>query len=131
MRAAALLPRLSRRALLGVAVIGSVGLLGACGQSKEPTSIATVQKCLRDEGLDVVGPVKPGPDDDDAPDRGELIATGAFLAFYSSADRAEELAAGVRENVENGRGEVARYGDVTVLYLPNAKRDTIENCVET
>jgi hypothetical protein len=124
------LGRLSRRTFASVTVIGSVGWLGACGQSEEPTSIAAVQKCLRDQGLDVLGPAKPGPDDDDAPDRGELITTGAFVAFYSSSDRAEELAAGVRKNAEQARGEVARYDDVTVVYLPNAKRDTIESCVE-
>ena len=130
MRGGALLPRMSRGALVSGAVIGIVGLLGACDQSEKPTSMAAVQKCLQDEGLDVLGPVKPGPDDDDAPDRGELITSGAFLAFYSSSDRAEELAVGVRKNAKQARGEVVRYDDVTVLYLPNAKRDTIENCVE-
>lgn len=121
--------RASRRVFAGVAVIGSFGWLGACDQSEEPRSIASVQKCLEDEGLEVRATM-PGPDDDDAPERGELVTSGAFVAFYSSSDRAEELAAGVRKSAEQARGEVARYGDVTVLYLPNAKRDTIENCVE-
>jgi hypothetical protein len=121
--------RVSRRVVAGVAVIGSFGWLGACGQSEEPTSIASVQKCLEDEGLKVRAGM-PGPDDDDAPDRGELVTSGAFVAFYSSSGRAEELAGGVRKNAVQARGEVARYDDVTVLYLPNAKRDTIENCVE-
>lgn len=121
--------RVSRRVFAGVAVIGSFGWLGACGHSEEPTSIASVQKCLEDEGLEVRAAM-PGPDDDDAPDSGELVTSGAFVAFYSSSDRAEELAAGVRKNAEQARGEVVRYDDVTVLYLPNAKRDTIENCVE-
>lgn len=121
--------RASRRVFAGVAVIGSLGWLGACDQSEEPRSIASVQKCLEDEGLEVRAAM-PGPDDDDAPERGELITSGAFVAFYSSSDRAEELAAGVRKSAEQARGEVTRYGAVTVLYLPNAKRDTIENCVE-
>jgi hypothetical protein len=124
------LGRVWRRLFASVAVIGSVWSLGACDQSEEPKSIAAVRKCLEDEGLEVRA-AKAGPDDDDAPDRGELITTGAFVAFYSSSDRAEELAAGVGKNAEQARGEVARYDDVTVVYLPNAKRDTIENCVES
>jgi hypothetical protein len=121
--------RASRRVFATVATIGSFGWLGACGQSDEPTSIDSVQKCLEDEGLEVLAAM-PGPDDDDAPDRGELVTSGALVAFYSSSDRAEQLAAGIRKNAEQTRGEVARYDDVTVLYLPKAKRDTIENCVE-
>lgn len=126
----ALSGRVSLRVFASIAVIGSLGWLGGCGGSEQPTAIAAVQKCLEDEGLEVRA-ARPGPDDEDAPDRGELITAAAFLGFYGSADRAEELAAEVRRNAEQARGEVARYGDVTVLYLPDAKRDTIENCVET
>jgi hypothetical protein len=125
----AFLGRASRRVLASVAVIGSLGSLGACSQSDEPTSIASVKQCLEDEGLEVRAAM-PEPDDDDAPDRGELVTSGAFVAFYSSSDRAEQLMPEVRENVEQARGEVARFDDVTVVYLPNAKRETIENCVE-
>jgi hypothetical protein len=103
--------------------------VGACGESDEPTAIAEVRECLEDAGMEVLE-AHPEPDDDDAPDRGELLTTGAFLGFYSSSDRADELAVAVRENVP-ARGDVARYGDVTVLYLPEAERDTIENCVES
>jgi hypothetical protein len=117
-------------AFASIAVIGGFGWLGGCGQGEQTTAIAAVQECLEDEGLEVRA-ASPGPDDEDAPDRGELITAGAFVAFYSSADRAEELAAGVRSNAGHARGEVARYGDVTVLYLADARRDTIENCVET
>jgi hypothetical protein len=129
MEAGALRRRVVCGVFAGMAVTAGVGWLGACGQSDEPTAIAKVQECLEDEGMEVLV-ARPQPDDDDAPDRGELITTGAFVAFYSSSDRAEELAAEVRENAERARGDVARYGDVTVLYLPDAKRDTIENCLE-
>jgi hypothetical protein len=122
------LGRVSRRVFAAVAVISAFGWLGACNESEEPTSVRAVQKCLKDEGLDVLGG-KPGPDDEDAPDRGELITSGAFVAFYSSSDRAEELAAEVRQEAEQ-HGEVARYDDVTVVYLRNANRETIENCIE-
>jgi hypothetical protein len=63
--------------------------------------------------------------------RGELVTAGALIAFSSSGDWAEELAAAVRRNARQARGEVARYDDVTVVYLTNAKRETIENCVES
>jgi hypothetical protein len=120
--------QVSPRRLAGL-LIGGICWLAACGQSEEPTSLATVEKCLEDEGLEVRAAM-PRADDDDAPDRGQLVTRGAFVAFYSSSDRAEELAAEVRKNADQARGEVARYDDVTVLYLPNAKRDTIETCVE-
>ena len=128
MQAAAFFGRVSHRVFAGVAVIG-FGWFAACGQGDERTSMATVQKCLEDEGLQVRA-AKPGPGDDDAPDRGELITRGAFIAFYSSSERAEELADAVRGNADRVHGDVARYDDVTVLYLPNAERDPIENCVE-
>jgi hypothetical protein len=129
MAAGVFLGRVSRRVFASVAVIGSFGWLGACGQGEGPTSIASVQECLEHEGLEVRAAM-PGPDDDDAPDRGELITSGAFVAFYSSSDRAEDLAAEVRENAERAHGEVARFDDVTVVYLPNARRETVENCIE-
>jgi hypothetical protein len=129
MEGGAVLGRVFCSVFAGMAVTAGVGWLGACGQSDEPTAIAEVQKCLEDAGMEVRA-AQPEPGDDDAPDRGELVTTGAFVAFYSSSDRAEELAAEVRENAEQARGDVARYGDVTVLYLPDAKRDTIENCLE-
>jgi hypothetical protein len=125
----ALLWRVSHRAFVGIAVIVNVGWLGACGDSDRPTAITAVEKCLEDAGLEVRA-AKPGPADEDAPDRGELITARALIGFYSSADRAEELAAGVRRSAGRARGEVVRHHDVTVLYLPNAKRDTIEDCVE-
>jgi hypothetical protein len=120
----------TRRLIASVVLIGSLGWLCACDESEKRTSIAAVQKCLEDEGLEVRA-ARPGPDDEDAPDRGELITNGAFVAFYSSSHHAEEAAAGVRESAERARGEVARYDDVTVVYLPNAKRETIENCIES
>jgi hypothetical protein len=64
-----------RPVLACIALVGSVGWFGACGQGDEATSIAAVKKCLEEEGLDVRA-AKAEPDDDDAPDRGELIATG-------------------------------------------------------
>jgi hypothetical protein len=121
--------RVERRVLACIAVVGSVGWSGACAQGDEPPSIAAVKKCLEEEGLDVRA-AKAEPDDDDAPDRGELITTGAFVAFHSSSDRAEELAAVVRRSAKQARGELARYDDVSVVYLPNATRDTIDKCVE-
>ena len=117
-----------RGVFAAISVIAGVGWLGACGQSEEPTAIGEVQKCLEDEGMEVLA-ARPEPDDADAPDRGELVTTGAFVAFYSSSDHAEELAPEVRKNAGQARGEVVRYGDVTVLYLPGAKRDKIENCL--
>jgi hypothetical protein len=84
----------------------------------------------QDKGLEVRAAM-PGPGHEEALDRGELVTAGALIAFYSSADWAEELAAAVRRNARQARGEVARYDDVTVVYLTNAKRETIENCVES
>jgi hypothetical protein len=68
-------------------------------------------------------------DDTDAPDRGELITRGAVVAFYSSADRADALEAEVRERAKESGTEVARHGDVTVVYLPNADPEAIDECV--
>ena len=107
------------------------GCLAACGGDDTPTSITAGRKCLEGQKFKVLGgAMKPAPDDDDAPDRGELITRGAFIAFYSSSDRADELAGGVRENAKQTAGKVARYDDVTVVYLSNAPRDTIEGCLD-
>ena len=112
----------------------AVGLLSiavtACGGDDGPTSIAAVERCLEQEGLRTLGGAHtPDPDDTDAPDRGELITKGAFIAFYSTAKRADELADGVRENSGGINGRVERHGDVTVVYLPGADRDAVERCV--
>jgi hypothetical protein len=130
MGGAALLGRVSLRVFASAAAIAGLGWLGGCGDSQQPTAIAAVKKCLRDEGFGVRA-ARAGRDDEDAPDRGELITAGALLGFYSSAERAEELAAEVRRDAGQARGDVVRYGEVTVVYLPDAKRDTIEDCVET
>jgi hypothetical protein len=64
------------------------------------------------------------------PDLGEVITTGAFIAFYSSDELADRHARGLD-------GEVSRHGKVTVLYVSDvdfpaatdAQRRTIEGCV--
>jgi hypothetical protein len=121
------LTRLAGMALLAATCIS----LGACGGNDEPTSIAGVKECLADKGLRTQGGAHtPDPQDTDAPDRGELITEGAFVTFYSSSNRADQLKSGVRENSKQAGAEVARYGDVTVVYLPDAERDKVEACVD-
>ena len=121
--------RLAR--VIGMPLLAACVGLGACGGSDEPTSIAAVKKCLEEKGLRTLGGAHtPDPDDSDAPDRGELITQGAFVGFYSSSNRADELESEVRSSSKEAGAEVARYGDLTVVYLPNAKRDEIEACVE-
>lgn len=143
----------------GLVAVGLVGGLSSCGEdgpsvasavttettaaarsspavttsspAAAPTSIASVKQCLLAKGLQVTGGEHtPIEGDTDGPDRGELITRGAFVAFYSSVRRADELADAVRENSQRTGGEVGRYGDVTVVYLQNAKRETIEGCLQ-
>jgi hypothetical protein len=105
-------------------------LLGCGGDDTKPRSIGAVKTCLRDEGLRVIGgPSAPAPDDTNAPDRGELITTGAFIAFYSSEQVAERLSKGVKANAAGKRLTVDRKGAVTVLYIDTRSRGQIEACL--
>ena len=112
-------------------VLAALALAAGCGGDDE-RSIADIKACLEEETGEQVtgGAFTPAPDDDDAPDRGELITRGAFIAFYSSAERADELAGGVRDNAEESGTEVERYDDITVVYLPGADREPIEGCLD-
>ncbi len=93
--------------------------------------MAAVKKCLEDNGVGTLGGAqRPNAEDTDAPDRGELITQGAFIAFYSSPKRADELEGGVRQTSKEAGTDVVRHGDVTVVYLANAGRDKVEACLK-
>jgi hypothetical protein len=95
----------------------------------EPTS---VKQCLVKAGLRVTGgAARPIPGDDDAPDRGELITSGTFIAFYSSSTRAAKLAPAVRARARHYHGTVSRRGAITVLYLRtrNGIQRRVEACL--
>jgi hypothetical protein len=110
-----------------MSLLGAVMVLAGCGGEEvatgEPTPVASVKECLEDKGMRVQGGTHTlDPDDTDAPERGALTTEGALIAFYSSSERADALEGRVRENSAEAGGEVARYGDVTVVYLSSAKR---------
>jgi hypothetical protein len=92
-----------------------------------------VKKCLADRGLPATGgAAKPAREDTNAPDVGEVITAGAFIAFYSSARLADRRAREIAHN-----GTVSRHGRITVLYVSapdfpaadKAQRKAIEACV--
>jgi hypothetical protein len=111
-----------------------LGFLG-CGGKDHSTVAAqpgprSVKQCLEAKGLKVTGgPGKPLPGDTDAPDRGELITAGAFIAFYSSPARAEKLAPKIRANARRLQATVARRGAISVLYLHRGAQKQIEACL--
>jgi hypothetical protein len=101
------------------------------GSAKAATPAAT-KACLEDRGLKVAGgESRPDADDNDAPDRGELITAGAFIAFYSSTQRADALAGGVSANASRLKARVVRHGPVTVLYLDDRSESAISGCLPT
>jgi hypothetical protein len=105
-------------------------LLGCGGGDAKPPSIGAVKTCLHDKGLRVIGgPGAPAPDDTNAPDRGELITTGAFIAFYSSEQVAERLSKGVKANAAGKSLTVDRRGAVTIVYISTQSKDKIEACL--
>jgi hypothetical protein len=94
---------------------------------------AFVKNCLTLAGLPVQGGAAEHlPGDTDGPDVGEIITSGAFIAFYSSSALANRRAREIARN-----GEVSRHGKVTVLYVhapdfpsaTDAQRAAIESCV--
>ncbi len=106
-------------------------LFASCG-GDEPPSIGTVKSCLEGKGLRVTGGAgKPAPGDKDAPDRGELVTAGAFIAFYSSEELADKLATGVEANAKRIKATVEREGEVTVIYTDAQTRDEIESCLDS
>lgn len=111
-----------------------VSVLAGCGEDRSstgtPRTLTAVRSCLEGKGLKVTGgPAELATDDTDAPDRGELITAGAFIAFYSSAKVADDLAGGVRANTKAFNGTVERHDDVTVVYTDMAAKDTISVCL--
>jgi hypothetical protein len=75
------------------------------------------------------GPVFPqqGPNSPD----GELITTGAFIAFYTHAHKAQRLEPGIKQNARRFGGQVVRHGAVTVLWIhPPASglRNALSGC---
>ena len=72
---------------------------------------------------------RPLPGDTDAPDEGELITKGAFIAFYSSEEKADRLYAGILRNAMRLKAGTSRRGRITVLYLPGSPRAQIDRCV--
>lgn len=119
-------------ALVGMAIAG-------CGSTGPPSnpSVAEVKGCLIEGGLQVRGgEFKPHPDDDNAPDVGQLVMpNGTFIAFYSSEARANRFAASLRKNAERLGGTTTRHGTITVLYTKGAPGSTgrpddrVEDCV--
>jgi hypothetical protein len=101
--------------------------------STEPSgkpSIAGVKKCLEAQSLEVIGGEgAPSPGDTDAPDRGELVTRGAFIAFYSSEALADKLAGGVESSAKGAGGNFKRYGPVTVVFTDTSSQDEIETCL--
>jgi hypothetical protein len=94
------------------------------------TKIAAARTCLTRTGLSVTGgPVFP-PQGPNSPD-GELITTGALIAFYSDAHKAQRLEPGIEQNARRFGGRVVRRGAVTVLWIhPPASvlRNALSGC---
>jgi hypothetical protein len=106
-------------------------LLAGCG-SDAPPSVEAVTTCLKEKRVPVTGgPAEPAPGDDDAPDRGELIVPGAFIAFYSTEEVADKLAAGVEANAKRIKATVERRGTVTVIFTDTRSRDEIDSCLSS
>ena len=111
-------------------------LFTGCGGNATP-SVEDVRSCLEEKRVIVTGkPAQNAPataqnasGDDDAPDRGELLAPGAFIAFYSSPELADKRAAGIRTNAKRIKATVERKGDVTIVYLDTRSKDEIESCL--
>lgn len=101
--------------------------VGANGGAEE------VVACLKARGVAAKGPFPAMPDDDDAPDRGEVILPGAMLAFYSSAALAEKRARTELPkdgSTQNGLTiRVIRRGPVSALIFDPVNREAIEACL--
>lgn len=93
--------------------------------------IAAVKACLTSKGLAVHGGATVGKLGPNSPD-GELITTGAFIAFYTDASNARRLEPALKQNAMHIGGQVERHGAVTVLWIrPPATRlrNDVSACV--
>jgi hypothetical protein len=84
--------------------------------------IANARRCVAGKGLRVIGgPVLPAPPPGSSSPDGELIvgsaATDVFIAFYTDADKAQRLQAGVVGDARRLGGRVERHGAATVLWM--------------
>jgi hypothetical protein len=128
-----------RRAALLAAALALPAGCGADEPEDRPSpSVTAVKRCLEKAGLTVEGGAfgSARPDDEDAPDVGELVVPGAFLAFYSTEALADRLAPGIRKNAERLDGDLRRHGKITVLFVSTEgfattgdQRVRIEGCV--
>lgn len=94
------------------------------------TRIAAERTCLTRKGLSVTGgPVFPqqGPNTPD----GELITTGALIAFYTDGHNAQRLEPGIKQNARRFGGQVVPHGAVTVLWIhspASGARNALSGC---
>jgi hypothetical protein len=93
-------------------------------------AVAKVRACLAAKGLHALGGAELPPGGSSSPD-GELIVSGAFIAFYTDAAKARRLEPSVVRNAGRGGWQVERRGDVTVLWIrppSTARRQALETC---
>jgi hypothetical protein len=122
-----------RRSPAALCVLATAIAAAGCGATNTTAtkhSMNKVRACLDDRGLEVRGGATPDPSQDpNAPDVGELVTRGAFVAFYSTTGKADARAGEVRANVDRAGGKTERYGDVTVAFFTDAARDEVITCV--
>jgi hypothetical protein len=123
-----------RRSPAALSVLATAVAAAGCGSGASTSvtrhSMTSVRSCLDDRGIEVRGGATPDPSQDrNAPDVGELVTRGAFVAFYSTKGKADARAAEVRANVARAGGKTERYGDVTVGYFTGSARDEVIPCL--
>ncbi len=100
------------------------------------TALEKTRRCLTPKGVRAIGgPVlPPNPARSGSPD-GELVvgespAHALFIAYYTSAARAQRRQVGLMANARGIRGHVERHGDVTLLWVhpPSGIRAAVQAC---
>jgi hypothetical protein len=111
-------------------VVAVAGCGGTTSSAVTKHSMTKVRSCLDDRGIEVRGGRTPDSSQDrNAPDVGELVMRGTFVAFYSSVAKAESRASQVRKAVADAGGTTKRQGDVTVAFFRGAYQDDVLDCL--
>ncbi|MDQ6778299.1 MAG: hypothetical protein M3071_19240 [Actinomycetota bacterium] len=94
------------------------------------------RRCLTTKGVRALGgpALPPNPARSSRPD-GELVlgksaAHSLFIAYYTSAARAQRLQAGLKANARRIHSHVERHGTVTLVWVhpPNGIRAAVQAC---
>lgn len=109
----------------------------ACGAGVEKTehvSLHATRSCLAAEGFRVVGGHVNQEASNGTRAVGELVISGAFIAFYPSTAVADRAAPHVAHNVARLKGSMVRRGNATVAIvgspLTGALRGKLLNCLQ-